>query len=176
MLAAFDLGSWGGLSDGPVANGRLGSIWGLDAESGSWAIKQVGDISGEVLAELREGAAFQEAALAAGVPTPAVRRTLAGEHIADCRGCESGFTAWVDLHDPLDDSTSHAVSGGKVMVGGSSQTARGRTHATVWTCAYRQAFVPDAGLIKRARLGSGDIGPTATSGRPWTVEERRSIS
>ncbi len=100
ILAAFDLGSWGRLSDGPVASGRLGSIWRLDAERGSWAIKQVGDVPDHELAALLEGAAFQEAALAAGVPTPAVRRTRAGAHIADCGGVRVRLHAWVDLHDP----------------------------------------------------------------------------
>jgi hypothetical protein len=100
ILAMFDLGSWGRLSDGPVARGRLGSIWRLDTERGSWAIKQVGDIANENLAELLEGAAFQEAALAAGVPTPPTRRTRAGEHIADCGGVRVRLHAWVDLHDP----------------------------------------------------------------------------
>ena len=97
ILAAFDLGPWGRLSDGPVARGRLGSIWRLDTERGSWAVKQV---SGEDGAELLEGAAFQEAVLAAGVPTPAVRRTRAGELIADCGGLRVRVHAWVDLHDP----------------------------------------------------------------------------
>jgi Ser/Thr protein kinase RdoA (MazF antagonist) len=100
ILAAFELGSWGRLSDGPVASGRLGSIWRLDAESGSWAIKQVGAVPDEELAELLEGAAFQEAALAAGVLTPALRRTRAGELIADCGGVRVRLHAWVDLHDP----------------------------------------------------------------------------
>jgi hypothetical protein len=100
ILAMFDLGSWGRLSDGPVARGRLGSIWRLDTERGSWAIKQVGDIANENLAELLEGAAFQEAALAAGVPTPPTRRTRADEHIADCGGVRVRLHAWVDLHDP----------------------------------------------------------------------------
>jgi Ser/Thr protein kinase RdoA (MazF antagonist) len=97
ILAAFDLGPWGRLSDGPVARGRLGSIWRLDTERGSWAVKQV---SGEDGGELLEGAAFQEAVLAAGVPTPAVRRTRAGELIADCGGMRARVHAWVDLHDP----------------------------------------------------------------------------
>ena len=100
VLSAFDLGSWGRLSDGPVATGRLGCIWRLDTERGSWAIKQVGDVPDEDLAALLEGAAFQEAALAAGVPTPAVRRTRAGEHIADCGEVRVRLHAWVDLHDP----------------------------------------------------------------------------
>ena len=100
ILTAFGLGSWGRLSDGPVASGRLGSIWRLDTEHGSWAIKQVGDIADEEVAELLEGAAFQEAALAAGVPTPPVRRTRAGEHIADCGGVRVRLHAWVDLYEP----------------------------------------------------------------------------
>jgi hypothetical protein len=115
ILAAFELGSWGTLSDGPVANGRLGSIWRLDAESGSWAIKQIGDIPDEDLAELREGAAFQEAALAAGVPTPAVRRTGAGEHIADCGGVRIRVHTWVDLHDP--DASLDPLDVGRLVAG-----------------------------------------------------------
>jgi hypothetical protein len=100
VLAAFDLGTWGALSDGPVAGGRLGSIWRLDTERGSWALKQVDDAREVELAELLEGAAFQEAALAAGVPAPALRRTRAGELLADCDGVAVRLQAWVDLHDP----------------------------------------------------------------------------
>jgi Ser/Thr protein kinase RdoA (MazF antagonist) len=100
LLAAFDLGSWGRLSDGPVASGRLGSIWRLDTDAGSWAVKQVGDASDDELAALLQGAAFQEAALAAGVPTPAVRRTRAGALIADIMGLHIRLHAWVDLHGP----------------------------------------------------------------------------
>ena len=115
ILAAFDLGSWGSLSDGPVANGRLGSIWRLDAESGSWAIKQVGDLPHEDLAGLLEGAEFQEAALAAGVSTPAVRRTRAGEHIADCGEVRVRVHAWVDLHDP--DANLDPLDIGRLVAG-----------------------------------------------------------
>ena len=115
ILAAFDLGSWGRLSDGPVASGRLGSIWRLDTECGSWALKQVGDIPDEVLAELLEGAAFQEAALAAGVPTPAVRRTRVGELIVDCGGVRVRLHTWVDLHPP--DASLDAVDVGRLVAG-----------------------------------------------------------
>jgi Ser/Thr protein kinase RdoA (MazF antagonist) len=115
ILAAFDLGSPGTLSEGPVATGRLGSIWRLDAASGSWAVKQIGDIPDEDLAELREGAAFQEAALAAGVPTPAVRRTRAGEYIADCDGVRVRLHAWVDLHDP--DPSLDPLDVGRLVAG-----------------------------------------------------------
>jgi Ser/Thr protein kinase RdoA (MazF antagonist) len=115
LLAAFELGSWGRLSDGPVASGRLGCIWRLDAERGSWAVKQVGDTPDEEIAELLDGAAFQEAALAAGVPTPAVRRTRAGELIADCGGVRVRLHAWVDLHDS--DASLDAVEIGRLVAG-----------------------------------------------------------
>jgi hypothetical protein len=100
LLAAFELGSSGRLSDGPVASGRLGSIWRLDTAAGSWAVKLVGDVPADELAEVFEGAAFQEAARAAGVPTPAVVRTPAGELIADLGDVRVRLHAWIDLHDP----------------------------------------------------------------------------
>jgi len=115
ILAAFELGSWGRLSDGPVASGRLGSIWRLDAERGAWAVKQVGDIPAAELAELLEGAAFQEASCAAGVPAPAVRRTRAGEHIADCGEVRVRLHAWVDLHEP--DASLDPVDVGRLVAG-----------------------------------------------------------
>ena len=43
---------------------------------------------------------FQEAALSAGVPTPAVRRTRTGELIAAIGGLRVRLHAWVDLRDP----------------------------------------------------------------------------
>ena len=103
LLTAFDLGTWGRLSDGPVARGRLGSIWRLDTEGGTWAVKQVGDVSDAELAEIVEGAAFQEAARNAGVPTPEVRRTVAGDLIADADGMRVRLHAWANLLDPAID-------------------------------------------------------------------------
>jgi hypothetical protein len=46
-----------------------------------------------------EGAAFREPALAAGVPTPALRRTGANSPSPDCGGMRLTLHAWVDLHD-----------------------------------------------------------------------------
>jgi Ser/Thr protein kinase RdoA (MazF antagonist) len=86
-----------------VARGRLGSIWRLDTERGTWAVKQVGDASAEELAQIVEGAAFQEAADAAGVPTPAVLRTVAGDLIADAGGVRVRLHAWANLLDPAID-------------------------------------------------------------------------
>jgi Ser/Thr protein kinase RdoA (MazF antagonist) len=115
ILAAFDLGSWGRLSDGPVASGRLGSNWRLDTERGSWAVKQVGDLRDADVAGLLEGADFQEAVLAEGVPTPVVRRSRAGGIIADCGGVRVRLHAWVDLHDP--DASLDAVDVGRLVAG-----------------------------------------------------------
>jgi Ser/Thr protein kinase RdoA (MazF antagonist) len=100
LLVAFGLGSRGRLSDGPVARGRLGSIWRLDNEGGAWAVKQVGDATDAEVAEIVEGAAFQEAARDAGVPTPEVRRTVAGDVIAEVDGVRVRLHAWADLRDP----------------------------------------------------------------------------
>lgn len=100
ILAAFDLGSRGRFSDGPVASGRLGAIWRLDTDRGSWAVKQVGGSSAEDLTGVLEGAAFQEAALAAGIPTPMPRRTSSGEFIYDGGEVRVRLCSWVDLADP----------------------------------------------------------------------------
>jgi Ser/Thr protein kinase RdoA (MazF antagonist) len=100
ILAAFDLGSRGELSDEPVASGRLGSIWRLDTDLGSWAVKQVEDATESDLAEIREGAAFQEAAFAAGVSTPAVRRVRTGEVIATVGDVQVQLQGWVDMRPP----------------------------------------------------------------------------
>jgi Ser/Thr protein kinase RdoA (MazF antagonist) len=100
ILAAFDLGPAGRLSDGPEASGRLGAIWRLDTDQASWAVKQIGEVSDRELAEITEGAAFQETAHASGVPTPPVRRTRAGEVIGRIDDARVRVHAWVDLHEP----------------------------------------------------------------------------
>jgi aminoglycoside phosphotransferase (APT) family kinase protein len=101
LLAAFDLPAPARLSDGPVASGRLGSIWRLDTADGSWAVKQVAaNVSADDVAELLHGAAFQEAVGAAGIPTPSVRRSTAGQVIADLGGARVRLHAWVALEPP----------------------------------------------------------------------------
>ena len=100
ILATFDLGSRGELSNGAVASGRLGSIWRLDTSLGSWAVKQVEDATDSELAEINEGAAFQEAALAGGVSTPAVRRARTGDVVAAVDDVQVRLQAWVDLRPP----------------------------------------------------------------------------
>jgi Ser/Thr protein kinase RdoA (MazF antagonist) len=133
LLAAFDLGSLGRLSDGPVAQGRLGAIWRMATEDGSWAVKQVGDIPGDELAAVLEGAAFQEAAVAAGVPAPGVRRTAAGDVVADLCGAHVRLQAWVDLHDP--DTGLDPVDIGRLVAALHRVDFAGRTGLDPWYSA-----------------------------------------
>ncbi len=101
LLEAFRLGRTGRLSDGPVAEGRVGSIWRLDTELGSWVVKPVaGDLGPEGQAALEETSAFQEAAWRDGVPTPEVRRTQAGEVVGDLGDLRVTVLSWVDLAGP----------------------------------------------------------------------------
>jgi Ser/Thr protein kinase RdoA (MazF antagonist) len=98
LARRFALGEAARLSDGPVARGRQGLVWRLDTADGSWAVKVPFDQSGED--EVRLAAAFQEAAYAAGVPTPQVRRTTEGCVFATIEGRQVRVYEWVDLHAP----------------------------------------------------------------------------
>jgi Ser/Thr protein kinase RdoA (MazF antagonist) len=111
IVAAYDLGSSGRLSNGPVAQGRLGSIWRLDTDSGSWAVKRLGPTDPDELLEIEDGARFQERALAAGVATPAVRRTRDGDLIATIDGALVRVHAWVDLDAPRLDLDAERLGG-----------------------------------------------------------------
>jgi Ser/Thr protein kinase RdoA (MazF antagonist) len=86
------------LSDGPVARGKQGLVWRLDTAEGSWAVKVPFHPSGED--EARLAAAFQEAAWAAGVPTPQVRRTTEGCVFATLDGGQARLYEWVDVQAP----------------------------------------------------------------------------
>jgi Ser/Thr protein kinase RdoA (MazF antagonist) len=94
----FGLGGAARLSDGPVARGKQGLVWRLDTTDGSWAVKMPFHPSGE--GEVRSATAFQEAACAAGVPAPQVRRTTGGCVFATCEGRQVRVYEWVDLHAP----------------------------------------------------------------------------
>lgn len=100
ILGAFDLGSAGHLSDGPVATGKLGAIWRLDTDAGSWAVKVVDEIEPDELDEIEDGARFQERVSSAGVPTPAVRRTSSGDLIGEIGAVRVRVHAWVQLEEP----------------------------------------------------------------------------
>jgi Ser/Thr protein kinase RdoA (MazF antagonist) len=91
----FGLGRALRLSDGPVARGKEGLVWRLDTAEGSWAVKVPFERSSE--GEADGATAFHEAAYAAGVPTPQVRRTADGRVFATIAGTQVRVYGWVDL-------------------------------------------------------------------------------
>ncbi|MEO5982443.1 MAG: phosphotransferase [Pedococcus sp.] len=115
VARCFDLGRVVGLSEGPVSQGKQGQVWRLDTSDGSFAVKVA---FGDVFEAQADGpATFQEAAHAAGVPTPALVRTREGTvfgevaGLADASAVSDGGAAadgvvqvrvhaWVDLGPP----------------------------------------------------------------------------
>jgi Ser/Thr protein kinase RdoA (MazF antagonist) len=98
LARRFDVGGSARLSDEPVARGRQGLVWRLDTTDGRWAVKVPFRACSED--EVRLSAAFQEAAYAAGVPTPQVRRTREGSVFATVGGRQVRMYGWVDLRAP----------------------------------------------------------------------------
>jgi Ser/Thr protein kinase RdoA (MazF antagonist) len=98
LARCFGLGQAARLSDGPVARGKQGLVWRLDTADGRWAVKVPFHRSSED--EVRLTTAFQEAAYAAGVPTPQVRRTAAGRVFATLEDKQVRVYEWVDLRAP----------------------------------------------------------------------------
>ncbi len=81
-----------------MARGKQGLVWRLDTTEGSWAVKVPFQSSSE--AQVRSSTAFQEAAHAAGVPTPQVRRTTRGSVFASVNRGQARLYEWVDLRPP----------------------------------------------------------------------------
>jgi aminoglycoside phosphotransferase (APT) family kinase protein len=98
LARRFGLGGRARLSDGPVARGKQGVVWRLETADGSWAVKEPLDPATE--GDVRLSTAFQEAACAAGVPTPRVRRTVAGSVFATVDGRRVRMYQWVDVRPP----------------------------------------------------------------------------
>jgi aminoglycoside phosphotransferase (APT) family kinase protein len=98
LARRFGLGRAVRLSDGPVARGKQGLVWRLDTAEGGWAVKVPFDQSSED--EVRVATMFQEAACAAGVPAPRVRRTTQGCVFAAVEGRQARVYEWVDLLPP----------------------------------------------------------------------------
>ncbi len=73
-------------------------MWRLDTADGSWAVKVPFHQSSE--AEAGPATVFQEAARAAGVPAPQVRRTCEGHVFAAIAGRQVRVYEWVDLMAP----------------------------------------------------------------------------
>ncbi len=127
----FGLGGAARLSDGPVARGKQGDVWRLDTDDARWAVKAPYNPIDE--AEVETAAAFQEAAHAAGVPTPQVRRTTDGEACATLGGLTVRVYEWVDLGAP-DELLDPAVVGSVVAgIHRTSMPAEGSMEP--WFCA-----------------------------------------
>jgi aminoglycoside phosphotransferase (APT) family kinase protein len=98
LAGRFGLDGAARLSDGPVARGKQGVVWRLETADASWAVKVPFDRSGED--DVRASTLFQEAAHAAGVPTPRVRRTTEGTVFATVGGQQVRVYEWVELLAP----------------------------------------------------------------------------
>lgn len=148
------------LSAGPVARGKQGLVWRLDTSGGSWAVKVPFHPSSED--EVRSATAFQEAAYAAGVPTPNIRRTADGRVFAMIGGGQIRLYEWIDLLPP-DAKLDPALVGTAVAaIHRVALPARGPVdawyHAPVGADRWdrlverlRQAGAPFAGRLARLR-------------------------
>ena len=94
----FGLGRARTLSGGPVARGRQGEVWRLDTADGRWTVKV--PFHGSDEDGVRASTEFQEAACAAGVPAPRVRRAANGRVFARVGGRQVRVYEWVDLAAP----------------------------------------------------------------------------
>ncbi len=92
----FSLGDQPVLS-GPVARGEVGQVWRLSTSLGSFAVKEQFDPFPED--EVREYADYQEAAHAAGIPSPAIVRAGDGGVFLDLRGVQVRVFEWVNLRE-----------------------------------------------------------------------------
>lgn len=107
LAERFGLGRARELSAGPVARGKQGEVWRLDTADGRWAVKTPFHETTED--SVRVSAVFQEAASAAGVPAPQIRRATDGSVFARVSGREVRVYEWVDLGRPgpdLDPATT----------------------------------------------------------------------
>ena len=98
LAGRFGLGGAPRLSDGPVARGKQGLVWRLETTQGRWAVKVPLRAWSEE--EVRASTAFHEAAHAAGVPTPQVRRTTEGAVFAPFGDGRARVYEWVDVRPP----------------------------------------------------------------------------
>jgi Ser/Thr protein kinase RdoA (MazF antagonist) len=91
----YALGDDAVLSDGPVARGEQAEVWRLQTTRGRWAVRV--PFAPESEHEVREDAAFQDTARDAGVPSPAVIRTVAGDVLADAGSAWVRVYEWIDV-------------------------------------------------------------------------------
>ena len=96
----YSLGRGAALT-GPVARGEVGQVWRLTTIRGTFAIKEQFDPFPED--EVREHAAFQEAAHAAGINVPAVIRDRDGRATTMFGNVQVRAFGWVDMRERTPD-------------------------------------------------------------------------
>jgi len=97
IAEAFDLGPTAVLT-GPVARGVIGQVWRLETDRGAWAAKEW--FEQPDVDELAEGVAFQEEAIALGIPAPPTVHAPNGAWLIDLDGAPVRVQRWVDLRPP----------------------------------------------------------------------------
>jgi Ser/Thr protein kinase RdoA (MazF antagonist) len=123
----YSLGSGAALA-GPVARGEVGQVWRLTTSRGTFAIKEQFDPFPDD--EVREHAAFQEAAFAAGIIVPAVIRDRAGQATTMFGGVQVRAFGWVDLRERTPDVDPAEV--GNVVASIHRLPFRGRVPTDPW--------------------------------------------
>lgn len=83
---------------GPPARGELGQVWRVESSTGSWAAKELLEQRSET--EAARQTAFQEAAVAVGVPAPGIVRTVDGRVLLDLGDCQVRVYTWVEVEPP----------------------------------------------------------------------------
>ncbi len=83
---------------GPVARGQQGLVWRLETPDGTFAVKD--PLEPMDAADAAADAAFQDAALAAGVPLPRVVRDMSGNVLAEVEGHQVRVYDWIDVGAP----------------------------------------------------------------------------
>lgn len=83
---------------GPVARGEQGFVWRIETSLGTWAVKEV--FAPRPEKEVDAEALFPEAAHGAGVPLPAIVRTVDDRVTLSLGGAQVRVYEWVDLFDP----------------------------------------------------------------------------
>ena len=96
---------------GPVARGEQGEVWRLVTPAGTWAVKLL--YEDQDPAEALADALYQESVRRAGVPMPAVRRTVEGGILWALDGSWVRVYDWVDVLEP--DARLDPVSVGALL-------------------------------------------------------------
>lgn len=140
---------------GPVARGEMGRVWRLETPRGNIAVKEFFEPVSE--ADVREEVDFHEAARGAGVPTPAVVRTVEGNVLHDLGHAQVRVHEWVDLLDRDPDLDPVTV---------------GRVLATLHRVPFQGSRPVDPWYSEPVGAGTGGelVSALRTEGAPFAAE------